>query len=152
MNQLLFPLLRLIIQWMTPKYDARLRLLHFHIQMLRDRIDASRIVPTPEERADLLKLGTLCDHNIKDLITVVVPDTYKTWLRKARQRTAYKRSGRSRIAEVVRRLVNRIAGENMHWSYRRVCGELKKTFARPSSDASAIQQSSASLHRCIASV
>ena len=57
MNQLLFPLLRLIIQWMTPKYDARLRLLHFQIQMLRDRIDASGIVPTPEERAELLRLG-----------------------------------------------------------------------------------------------
>ena len=126
MNQLLFPLLSLISQWMTPQYDARMRLLHFQNKMLRDRIDATRIVPTLEERAELLRLGALCDHDIDDLITVVVPETYKTWLRKARQGVRYKRSGRSRIAEAIRRLVHRIAGENKHWSYRRVCGELKK--------------------------
>ena len=85
MNQLLFPLMSLISKWMTPLYDARMRLLHFQNQMLRDRIDATRIVPTPEGRAELLRLGALCDHDIDDLISVVVPETYKTWLRKGRE-------------------------------------------------------------------
>jgi hypothetical protein len=131
MNQLLFPLVSLISQWMTPQYDVRMRLLHFQNKMLRDRIDTTRIVPTLEERAELLRLGALCDHDIDDLITVVVPETYKTWLRKARQRVRYKRSGRSRIAEAIRLLVHRIAGENGHWSYRRVCGELKNVATLP---------------------
>jgi len=126
MNQLLFPLVSLISQWMTPQYDVRMRLLHFQNKMLRDRIDATRIVPTLEERAKLLRLGALCDHEIDDLITVVVPETYKTWLRKARSNIRFKRSGRRRIIEAIRRLINRIAGENRDWSYRRVCGELKK--------------------------
>ncbi len=126
MNHLIFPLISLLTEWMKPKYDARMRLLQFQTQMLRDRIDAARIVPTPEERSELLRLGELCNHDINDLITVVVPETYKTWLRKARSSIRFKRSGRRRIVEAIRRLINRIAGENRDWSYRRVCGELKK--------------------------
>ena len=126
MNHLLYPLVSLILEWMKPKYDARLRLLEFQIQMLRDRVDASRIVPTPEERAELLRLGERCDHDVDSLISVVRPETYKTWIRKAYRGVRPKRSGRRRIPEAVRRLIGRLAGENRGWSYRRVCGELKK--------------------------
>ena len=108
MNHLIFPLISLLTEWMKPKYDARIRLLQFQTQMLRDRIDATRIVPTPEERSELLRLGELCNHDIKDLITVVVPETYKTWLRKARSSIWFKRSGRRRIVEAIRRLINRV--------------------------------------------
>ena len=68
MNHLIFPLLTLISEWRKPKYDARLRFLEYQIQMLRDRIDASRIVPTPEERVELLRIGELCQNDIDELI------------------------------------------------------------------------------------
>jgi len=126
MNQLVFPLFTLFAQLLKPKYDASLALLRFQNQMLRDRIDACRIVPTLEERAELLRLGELCDHDIDGLLTVVMPETYKTWVRKVKGGATFKRSGRSRIAEAIRRLVHRICGENDTWGYRRICGELKK--------------------------
>ena len=126
MNKLFFPLFTLFAELLKPKYDASLALLRFQNQMLRDRIDASRIVPTLEERAELLRLGELCNHDIDDLLTVVVPETYKTWVRKVNGGATFKRSGRSRIAEAIRRLVHRICGENVTWGYRRICGELKK--------------------------
>lgn len=126
MNQLLFPLITLLSELLKPKYDARMAFMKFQNQMLRDRIDASRIVPTPEERGELLRLGKLCDHDIDELLTVVVLETYKTWVRKLKKGVTFKRSGRSRIAEAIRRLVHRISGENHNWSYRRICGELKK--------------------------
>ena len=69
MNQFIFPLLALISQWMTPRYDARLRFMQYQIQMLRDRIDTSRIVPTPEERTELVRLGEIYDHDIDELIS-----------------------------------------------------------------------------------
>ena len=126
MNQLLFPLLTLLNEWMKPRYNARLRFLECQIQLLRARIDASRIVPTPQERDTLLQLGALCEHDIYDLLHVVVPETYRTWLRKSRRGETYKASGRARVAQSVRELIERIAKENRGWSYRRICGEIKK--------------------------
>jgi putative transposase len=126
MNQLFYPFLALFSKWMEPQYNARLRFLEFQIQMLRSRIEADRIVPTIEERKMLIHLGSLFDHDIDKFLHVVVPETYRTWLRKLKKGETYKRSGRSRIAQTIRDLVHRISGENIGWSYRRVCGELKK--------------------------
>ena len=126
MNQLFYPFLALILKWMEPQYNARIRFLEFQIQMLRTRIDADRIVPTTEERNTLISLGALFDHDIEPFIKVVVPETYRIWLRKLKKGETFKRSGRSRTAEAIRNLVHRISGENHGWNYRRVCGELKK--------------------------
>ena len=126
MNQLFYPFLALFSKWMEPQYNARLRFLEYQIQMLRSRIEADRIVPTVEERKMLIHLGSLFDHDINELIKVVVPETYRTWLRKLKKGETFKRSGRSRIAQTIRDLVHRISADNFDWSYRRVCGELKK--------------------------
>ena len=50
---LLFVLFTFLAHRFLPKYDVRMQLLMFQIKMLRDRIDDQRIVPTPEERAEL---------------------------------------------------------------------------------------------------
>ena len=126
MNQLFFPLFVLFSELLKPKYDAKMALLKYQNQMLRDRVNTSRIVPTPEERAELLRLGELCGHDVGDLLTVVVHATYKTWVRKLKKGVKFQRSGRRRIAEAIRRLVHRLCGKNETWSYRRICGELKK--------------------------
>ena len=54
---LFFVLFTFLAHRFLPKYDVRMQLLMFQIKMLRDRIDDQRIVPTPEERAELLRLG-----------------------------------------------------------------------------------------------
>jgi len=37
------------------------------IRTLRSRIDATRIVPTPKEKAELLRLGVLLGHDVAEI-------------------------------------------------------------------------------------
>lgn len=39
--------------------------------MLRSRFDTNRIVPSEQERDELLRLGAQLDHNVGDLVHVV---------------------------------------------------------------------------------
>ena len=45
----------------------------------------SLIVPTPREKAELLRLGTLLDHDAADVMHVVQPETYWGWVRQSRR-------------------------------------------------------------------
>ena len=126
MNRLIFPVLMLVAQYFKPRYNAQLSILKAQVRMLRNRIDASRIVPTLEEKAELLRLGRMMDHDVGDVMQIVQPKTYRRWLRECRNEGPFKRSGRPRIAEATRELVLRLAQENVFWGYRRIVGELKK--------------------------
>ena len=126
MDAILYSLATLATQWLRPRYNVRLRLLEVQIRMLRSRIDTSRIVPTPEERAELLRLGAAMDHDIDEVMHVVVPATYKKWLRQLHGTKRFRPSGRPRTPMATRRLVLRLATENLRWGYRRIVGELKK--------------------------
>ena len=126
MNGLVFSLMELMTQWLRPRYTTRIQLLEAQIRMLRARVNASRIVPTPRERAELLRLGAAMDHDIGELMHVVIPETYRKWLRQLRGRRSYKPSGRPCTPFATRNLVLRLARENLRWGYRRVFGELKK--------------------------
>ena len=53
MDRLFFSLLTLALQWFLPRYNAQLQLSQAQIRILRSRIDVSRIVPTPQEKAEL---------------------------------------------------------------------------------------------------
>jgi len=64
---LLFVLFTFLAHRFLPKYDGR---------MLRDRIDDQRIVPTPEERTELLRLGSGINHDVADVMLLVKPQTY----------------------------------------------------------------------------
>jgi hypothetical protein len=57
MDRLFFSLLALALQWFRPRYNAQLQLLAAQIRILRSRIDVTRIVPTPKEKAERLRLG-----------------------------------------------------------------------------------------------
>jgi len=97
---------------------------------LRSRIDASRIAPTPEEKAELMRWGAAFDHKIDGVMEVVKPATYRKWIRQMKKRIPFKRSGRPRIPECVRRIVRRMAIENVLWGYERIVGELRKIGCR----------------------
>lgn len=77
---LLFVLFTFLAHRFLPKYDVRMQLVMFQIKMLRDRIDDQRIVPIPEERAELLRLGKEINHDVADVMLVVKPQTYRRWL------------------------------------------------------------------------
>jgi len=121
-----FSLVTLLTQWLRPRYNARLRLLEAQIRMLRSRVDTIRIVPTPKERTELLRLGAAMDHDIDEVMHVVVPATYKKWLRQLRGGKVHRPSGRPRTPAATRSLVLRMATENLRWGYRRIVGEMKK--------------------------
>ena len=126
MDAILYSLITLATQWTRPRYNARMQLLEAQIRMLRSRVDTSRIVPTPAERAELIRLGAAMDHEIGEVMHVVLPATYKKWLRKLRGARPFRPLGRPRTPFATRRLVLRLATENLRWGYRRIVGEFKK--------------------------
>jgi putative transposase len=100
--------------------------LEAQIRILRSRIDVTRIVPTPQEKAELLRLGAMVDHDVTEMMHVVQPETYRRWVRQSRRGIVFKPSGRPRIPMATANLVLRMAQENLRWGYRRIVGELKK--------------------------
>jgi putative transposase len=81
----------------------------------------------PGEKRELLRLGALLGHKVKDLFVVNTWATYRHWLRIERSGNTHKRPGRHRsISEAVCRLVVRLAKENADWGLLRIVGELKK--------------------------
>ncbi|VGO13905.1 hypothetical protein PDESU_02462 [Pontiella desulfatans] len=109
-----------------PRYDARLQLLTYQVKMLRSRIDESKIYTTPQERAELLRLGEQLDHDISDVMLVVQPATYRGWLRQRNPNRKKRGAGRPGTAQATINLVMRMARENLGWGYSRILGELKK--------------------------
>ncbi len=126
MDRLSFSILALALQWFRPRYNAQLQILEAQIRILRSRIDASRIVPTPKEKAELLRLGASLDHDVAEVMHVVQPETYRKWVLQSRRGVTFKPSGRPRTPMGTVNLVLRMAEENLRWGYRKVVGELKK--------------------------
>ncbi|MBI9021197.1 MAG: transposase [Verrucomicrobia bacterium] len=107
------------------RYDARLQLLAYQIEMLRSRINADRIYTCPEERAELTRLGAELDHDIDDVLLVVKRGTYRGWLR-PKENTKPKKPGRPGTPQATVNLVMQFAVENLTWGYERIQGELMK--------------------------
>ena len=126
MDWLSFLLVSLAERLFRPRYNVRLQILEAQIRFLRTRIDTSRIVPSPDEKHELLRLGALLDHDVADVMHIVQPETYRCWLRKRGREGGFKRSGRPRIDGLLQRLILRLGRENIRWGYRRVVGELRK--------------------------
>lgn len=111
---------------LSPRYDARLQFLLLQIRMLKSRLRSDRVVPTPEEKAELLRLGGELNHDISDIIAIVKPETYRKWRAQSLEGKVAKRSGPAGLATEVKELICRLAKENVLWGYRRIVGELKK--------------------------
>ena len=77
MDRFLFSMLALALQWFRPRYNAQLQLMAAQIRILRSRIDATRIVPTPKEKAELLRIGASLGHDVAEVMHVVQPETYR---------------------------------------------------------------------------
>jgi hypothetical protein len=69
MARLFFPLLTLVLQWSRSRYNAQLQLMTAQIRILRSRINASRIVPTPSEKAEPLRLRDVLEHDVAEVMS-----------------------------------------------------------------------------------
>ena len=96
----------------VPRYNTRMTFLQLHISILRKRIGTERIVPSPKEKTELLRIGNTIDHNINDLLVIVKPATYRCWLNHKRKKADFKHSGYPQINQDIRDLVHRMALSN----------------------------------------
>jgi putative transposase len=125
----LFRSLLLVIAGSTQRELGRqVRYLKVENEILRSKLPA-RLVVTLKERQRLLKFGVKLGRAIRQLVTIVSPDTFLRWTRedKRAKRKGCKpaKRGRPRTAEQIRELILLMAKEN-NWGYARIVGELRK--------------------------
>jgi len=126
MNSTLSLLLVFLNQFFMPRHNAQLRLLKAQITILRARIPTERIILSPAEKAEQLRIGEECGHDVDGLMKVAKPATYKRWLSQMRGGRPFQAVGRPRLTQELRDVVTRIGSENLLWGYKRIAGELKK--------------------------
>jgi putative transposase len=94
-------------------------------KILRARLPA-RIYATPKERAQLLKYGKPLGSAVKQLISIVAPETFLRWVREAtNQPPRVRGGGRPKKPPALRKLILKIARET-GWGYTSVQDELRK--------------------------
>ncbi len=96
MNSMFSLLMAFLTQLFMPRQNAQLRLLKAQIQILRTRVPTQRIILSPEEKAELLRVGAECGHDIDRLMEVAKPATYKRWLAQMHSGRPFKAVGRPR--------------------------------------------------------
>jgi putative transposase len=126
MKSTLSLLLVFLNRFFMPRHNAQLRLLKAQIAILRARIPTQRIILSPKEKAELIRIGAECGHDIDGLLEVAKAATYKRWLAQMRVGIPFKAVGRPRLTQELRDVVIRIGSENLLWGYKRIAGELKK--------------------------
>ncbi len=126
MTRLFYVLLHLLREGFQSRRDPQIRFLQVQVDVLRRKLDRSRVILRPEDRAHLLRIGGELGHDVKDILGIVAHQTYRRWIREQRNGRKVRRVGRPRIGAVRRRLIVRFARENIGWGYRRIVGELAK--------------------------
>lgn len=112
----LYILPHLLIEANAARRDARIRFLKAEVEILRRKLGGNRVIPSPDDRARLLALGTELNHNVSDLIDIVTPQTFSRWVVEQREGRQPRRVGRPRIVRNVRALIKRLAKENAGWA------------------------------------
>ena len=117
----------IVMEAFSARRDARLRFLHEQVALLKARVPGNRVILTPDERKNLLRLGSQLNHDVHDVLSIVSVKTYKRWLREKASGRKAKKVGRPRVMTAsLRALIKRLAKENVGWGVRRIIGELKK--------------------------
>lgn len=68
MNSTFSLLLVFLARLFMPRHNAQMRLFKAQIHILRSRIPAQRIILSPAEKSELLRIGAECEHDIDGLI------------------------------------------------------------------------------------
>jgi hypothetical protein len=112
MNSTFFLLLVFLARLLGPRLNAQMRLLRAQIDILRARIPTQRIILSPAEKAELLRIGAECWHDIDGLMEVAKPATYNRWLAQMRGGRPFKAVGRPRLTQELRDVVIRISAQH----------------------------------------
>lgn len=120
----------LLLEYFSVRRDARIRFLKAQMAILRRRLPGSRIILSSEDRAELLRLGSELNHDVKDLLGIASPQTYRRWVRLQGEGRLARQVGRPRLHATIRELILRLSQENLAWGYRRIVGELAKLHLR----------------------
>ena len=132
MARILQPLLFFLAKCTRNQLIRQVEWLKAENEMLRKRIDKSRIFLSQEEKARLLQLGKPIGPGLRHLITIVSYGTFLSWKRNEQEGRELKKMGRPRTLESIRELIVKIASENS-WGYTRVMDEIKKLGLKPPS-------------------
>jgi len=124
-----------LVGWLDQRQQAAVAYLIEENRILRGHV-RGRIRLTDEERRRLAVHGhRLGRRRLRDVATIVTPDTILRWHRRlVAQKWTYakRRGGRPGVLAEIRRLVVRMAEENPTWGYTRILGALKNVGHRVS--------------------
>jgi transposase len=128
-------LLAALVGWLDQRQQDAVAYLIEENRILRGHV-RGRVRLTDDERRRLAMHGhRLGRRRLRDIATIVTPDTILRWHRQliARKWTyARRRGGRPGVLAEIRRLVVRMAEENPTWGYTRIVGALKNVGHRVS--------------------
>jgi putative transposase len=105
----------LLLEYFSDRRDARVRFLKTQVAILRRKMGGNRVILSPEDRAELLRIGSELHHDVKDLLGLVTPQTYGRWVRHQAMGRCARRVGRPRLRAALRRLIIRLSKENIGW-------------------------------------
>ena len=113
----------------------QVRYLKVENEILRSSLPR-RVLVTPTERRRLIQFAVPVGRAIRQLATVVVPETLLRWIREERREARRRKPagpaprGRRRTSLAIRRLIVKLARET-GWGYTRIMGELRKLELKP---------------------
>jgi putative transposase len=122
-------LLAMLLGWLEREQHDVIAFLREENRALKTQLGGRRLRLTDAQRRRLATAGRRLERAVlRDVATLVTPDTILRWHRKliARKWTyARRRPGRPGVLAEIRRLVVRMATENPTWGYTRIQGALK---------------------------
>jgi putative transposase len=125
-------ILQLLMAWLAVRIsrhqDHVIAYLLEENRILKAKLKGEQIQLTDAERRRLAVLAHPIDRKrLKDVSTIVTPDTLQRWYRRLVVQTPSRKPlgkslGRPRVAMEIEQLVVRMATENPRWGYRRIQG------------------------------
>jgi putative transposase len=123
------PMLLIVTGWLERREREALAYLMEENRLLRRQLGGRRLRLTDDDRRRLaVRAFRVGRRALREVATVVTPDTLLRWHRQLVVRKwtyATPRSSRRGVLAEIRRLVVRMANENVTWGYTRIQGALK---------------------------
>ena len=116
--------------WINRQQQEVIEYLLTENQVLKEKLGKKRILLTDDQRRRLAVKGKILGRkSLRELTTIVTPDTILRWHRQLLTTKSYysnrrKSVGRPRIRQVIVDLMLRFARENHDWGYDRIQGAL----------------------------
>jgi len=127
-------ILQLLIAWLAARINRQqdhvMTYLREENRILKAKLKGRRVQLTDTERRRLAVLAHPIDRkHLKDVSTIVTPDTLQRWyhclvVQEPSHQSQSRPLGRPRVAAEIEQLAVRMANENPRWGYRRIQGAL----------------------------